>query len=94
MTDHLPLYGFLFENYWISSIFVVFLIGLIIAVLFRYLSILKIGNLPIVKSLFVFYSGELIFGEGIASNVHHIFIYIFFPMIIAYFINLMTKKII
>ena len=68
-TDHLPLYGFLYTNFSLSALLVIFLTGGAIAIIYRFLSSLNIGNIHIFQSIFIYFSGLFLFGIGIAESI-------------------------
>tara|TARA_B100000242_G_scaffold184379_1_gene132499 strand:+ start:1152 stop:2630 length:1479 start_codon:yes stop_codon:yes gene_type:complete len=91
-TDHIPLYGFLYANFSLSAILIIFVTGVTIAIIYRFLSSINIDNIHIFSSIFIFYVGQFIFGLGISET----FQFLLYNFIIAtptvYFINYLIKK--
>ena len=92
-SDGIPIYGFLYANIWLFSFFVVFIIGLMMAIIFRYLSKIQINDINLYKSLFLYNCGEIIFGRGIAINVYTIFFNILIPFIFIYIFHEVLNQI-
>lgn len=86
-SDMLPLFGVLYINFKSFSLLILFFLGYVSSLMFRWIDVSNLKVKYIYKSFFIFFYGDILFGMGLVSSFQQILFYTLMPLILYFLLQ-------